>query len=219
MAGDQRHRGDFHIHSKHSYDSNIEPRAVLEKAARLGMDMLSITDHESMEGSLEALDLAPRYGIRVLAGMEIATDAGDIIGIGLREEVTARRWEEVVKEIRGQGGMVILPHPFRGHRKVDQLAAAADIVEVFNGHDRLEDVARSVELAKVHGKPGIAGSDAHVLSEVGNAVNIFDDLMSFEKAYVTRSANRFERMCSRLIRDVKQRKPHRVPLDMALFFR
>lgn len=219
MAEGRRIRGDFHIHSRYSYDSNIPPEAILRKASELGMNAVSITDHETMRGSLEARKLAPRYSIEVWPGMEIATTAGDVIGIGLREEVRARDWEEVIDEIRDQGGTAILPHPFRGHRTVDELAARVDLIEVFNGHDRPENVVRSAELARQHGKPGIAGSDAHVLSEIGNAINEFDDLMSPEKEYITRSSNRFERTCSYLIKDVKRMQYHRIPLDMTRFFR
>lgn len=200
MAEGRTYRGEFHIHSRYSYDGVLDPEWILKRASALGMNVLSITDHDSIEGSLRALDLGPKYGIEVWPGMEITTNAGDVIGIRLQEEVRTRDWEEVMRDIRRQGGLVILPHPFRGHRMVERLAASADIVEVFNGRDTLANIARSADLARRLGKPGIAGSDAHVSTELGNAINSFDDLMSPEKELTTGRSNRLERSFSRLVK-------------------
>ncbi len=219
MAKNQLIKGDFHIHSKYSYDSNTELRAILEKASEQGMNTISITDHETMEGSLKAREIASNFDIEVWLGMEIATTAGDIIGLKLKEEVRSRAWEDVIHDIRDQGGIVILPHPYRGHKRIEELAAAVDIVEVFNGHDKPENVLRSVELARTFNKPGIAGSDAHLLSEIGNVINVFDNIMDFQKEYTTKHAERFEIMSSHIIRDINKKKFHKLPIDVLNFFR
>jgi predicted metal-dependent phosphoesterase TrpH len=213
------YRGEFHIHSRYSYDGVLDPEWILKRASALGMNVLSITDHESMEGSLKAQEAAKRWEIEVWPGMEIATNAGDIIGIGLHEEVRARDWEVVVREIRHQGGVVILPHPFRGHRMVERLAASADIVEVFNGRDSPANIKRAAELARSLGKPGLAGSDAHVASELGNAMNSFDDIMGMNKEYVTKRSNRLEKTFSYLVKDAKKRSFSSVPRDLLRLIR
>lgn len=212
-------RGEFHIHSRFSYDGVLEPEWILRRASALGMNVLSITDHESMEGSLKAMEVAEKYRIAVWPGMEIATNAGDVIGIGLEQEVRSKDWEEVMRDIRRQGGIVILPHPFRGHRMVERLAAGADIVEVFNGRDSWANIERAAELARHLGKPGIAGSDAHVSSEVGNAINVFDEITSYKKEMFTKRANRLEKTFSYLVRDAKKRRYGSVPRDLLRIIR
>lgn len=219
MAEGRVYRGEFHIHSRYSYDGILEPEWIVKKASHLGMTVLSITDHETMDGSWEALDVSDRYQVEIWPGMEIATNAGDIIGLRLKSEIQARDWEEVVHEIRDKGGVVVLPHPFRGHKDVEKLAASADIIEVFNGRDSPKNIERAVDLARRHGKPGIAGSDAHVASEVGNAVNIFEDLLSFEKKFITKRSNRFEKTFSYLVKDAKKGCYGSVPRDLLSLIR
>jgi len=214
MEKGQLLKGEFHIHSKYSYDSLLEPEHILKKASHLGINILSITDHETMRGSLAALEMANKYGIEVWLGMEIATNVGDIIGIRLKEEVRSRDWIEVIKDIRGQGGLVILPHPFRGHKLVEKLAMSVDLIEIFNGRDSPANIKKAGELAKKFGKPGIVGSDAHVFSEIGNAINSFHDILSFEKEYQTKRSNRFERTYSYLIKDAKKRTYRKIPRDL-----
>lgn len=213
------YRGEFHIHSRYSYDGILDPEWILRRASTLGMNVLSITDHESIEGSLKALEVAERYNMEVWPGMEIATNAGDIIGIGLKEEVRSRDWEEVMRDIRRQGGIVILPHPFRGHKMVERLAASADVVEIFNGRDSAVNIGLAAELARRLGKPGIAGSDAHVSSEVGNAINVFEKIMSSEKGLITKRANRLETTFSYLVKDAKKRRYGSVPRDLLRIIR
>lgn len=219
MESDMTYRGEFHIHSRYSYDGVLDPEWIVRRAATLGMNVLSVTDHESIEGSLKAAEAGKRYGVEVWPGMEIATSAGDLIGLKLETEVRARDWEEVIHKIRAQGGIVVLPHPFRGHRSVERLAANADVIETFNGRDSPANIRKAEELARSLGKPGLAGSDAHVSSELGNAINSFHDILDMEKRYEVRRSNRLEKTFSYLVKDAKKRHYGSVPRDFLRLIR
>ena len=69
----------------------------------MGYDSVSITDHDSIKGSLEAKKHEKDFGIRVLCGEERVTDAGDIVGMDLSESIKSKKWADVFDEIRGQG--------------------------------------------------------------------------------------------------------------------
>jgi predicted metal-dependent phosphoesterase TrpH len=84
---------------------------------------------------------------------------------------------EVVGLIRGQGGLVYVPHPFDPGRSslggsADLLCAQglADVIEVFNA--KIEDQSRNDQAARLavrYGLPGGAGSDAHDADGIGAA--------------------------------------------------
>ena len=57
---------DLHIHTIHSYDGTASVPAVLTRARQIGLDVIAITDHDEITGSLKALELAPRYGVEIL---------------------------------------------------------------------------------------------------------------------------------------------------------
>jgi len=85
--------------------------------------------------------------------------------------------DEVIDRIHAQGGLVCLPHPYDEVRSsvgaiADQLCASGrvDAVEVFNAKAGTAEVNdRAAELARRHGLPGTAGSDAHDPDGVGAA--------------------------------------------------
>jgi len=65
---------DLHIHSIYSYDATGSITAILKYAAeQTDLNIIAITDHDTMGGVKEALDLAPAYGLQVIPGMEIST--------------------------------------------------------------------------------------------------------------------------------------------------
>jgi hypothetical protein len=68
---------DFHLHSTAS-DGVRSPTWVMECAARNGVRILSLTDHDTTEGLAEARLAAGRLGIRLIPGMEISTDVGKV---------------------------------------------------------------------------------------------------------------------------------------------
>ena len=172
--------GDFHIHSRYSYDSIMEPRKIVETYRRNGYDIISITDHDTIKGSLEAREYQKEYGIKVLIGEEITTDVGDIIGINLKNEIKSGAFSEVLQEIKQQGGISILPHPYKGHRLTDELLSKIDLIEGYNSRASKELNEKAVQLAKKWHKPVVAGSDAHFRGEIGSARTILNNSPDWE---------------------------------------
>lgn len=168
-------RVDFHTHTYYSYDSIMKPARILEIARKRGLSAIVINDHNTIRGGLEAKKINPYTDLEVIVGAEIKTDAGDITGIFLQSEIQSRSFREVADEIHGQGGLVILNHPFVGH-KLDLIDFnLIDLVEGYNSRLSPEKNQMAVELAKKHNKPVISGSDAHVYSEIGRCYTEYSD--------------------------------------------
>jgi predicted metal-dependent phosphoesterase TrpH len=175
---------DLHAHSRGSFDSLADPRAMLEKARRLGLTHLAITDHEKVETALRARDLGVD-GIAVIVGEEIRTSDGDLLGLFLERAVApGLSAEDTAAAIREQGGIVGLPHPFDGFRssggskagaeegRLEGLAAIVDYVETHNARAYRDANPLAAAYAQRHGLPGVASSDAHSVMEVGIASTI-----------------------------------------------
>jgi predicted metal-dependent phosphoesterase TrpH len=118
--------------------------------------------------------------LTVIVGQEIRTQAGDLIGVFLREAIPpGLSASEAVAAVRDQGGLVGIAHPFdrfRGSLGRDEtdvfeaVAGSVDWIEVWNARLILGDGnARAAELAARLGVPGVAVSDAHTTLEVGIA--------------------------------------------------
>ncbi|MCK4717174.1 MAG: PHP domain-containing protein, partial [Thermoplasmata archaeon] len=73
-----RYKADLHLHSKYSFDSFMEPRKILKLAKKRGLDLISITDHNSLRGSLDAKRYRKEFDIEVWLGEEVYSDMGDI---------------------------------------------------------------------------------------------------------------------------------------------
>jgi predicted metal-dependent phosphoesterase TrpH len=158
---------DFHIHSKYSHDSLMSPESIVKRAKKVGLTCIAITDHGSIAGGVAGKKVAGRYGVEVIVGAEIKTDCGDIIGLNLHQEIEGTAWKAVIREIRTQGGIVVLPHPYHDHDSVEEIARSVDFIECWNSRCTPEENAHAESLTVNSGKKCIYGSDAHSVSEIG----------------------------------------------------
>jgi predicted metal-dependent phosphoesterase TrpH len=168
---------DLHCHTSTSFDSLASPESVVRAAASRGLTHLAITDHDRIEGALRARDAAPD-GLAVIVGEEIRTADGDLIALFLETPVApGRSARDTIAEVRAQGGLVGIPHPFDRFRgsmlkdpRLEAIGRMVDWVEAYNarvvggsGNERAAEFAHDLEL------PGVAVSDAHTSLEVGVA--------------------------------------------------
>lgn len=211
--------GDFHIHTKYSYDSLNDPKKVVKIAKKRGLDTIAVTDHDCIRGAI----LTKRYEddeITVIPGIERKTDAGDIIGLNVTESIKSIHWRDVIDEIHSLGGIAVLPHPYRGHKDILELAKNVDLIEIWNSRSNSYDNMRALELAETLKKGVIAGSDAHTYSEIGNAAIFIEYLGAREFRFLSKKlAKRTEKVFSYLVGDIKRRKFNLIPYHLSLLVR
>ncbi len=176
---------DFHIHSKYSFDCFLEPSRIVKLARQRGVEGLAITDHDTMSGVDEFKKIAP--DLYIIAGQEISTKDGDIVGLFLKEQINnCLDADEAISKIRQQGGLAVLAHPFKWPHlfRAPEFLKKFDCIEVFNARNNIPSPYLENFLAKraisAVGLPGIAGSDTHEGFEMGCAKTIFD--FSFSEA-------------------------------------
>jgi len=157
---------DFHVHTKYSMDCRLELKVIAKTIQKKGLDGVAITDHNTMKGALIAEKDIGKI-MKVIKGMEICTDTGDITALFIEEEIKSRHWEDVIDEIKSQGGLSVLPHPYRSHHNVEHIAKSVDIIEVFNASSTPTQNALAHTLACKLKKPLICGSDAHTAGYLG----------------------------------------------------
>lgn len=175
-------RAELHSHSLLSHDGRDPIELILGQAAAIGLDALAITDHDEVEASREAADKASQYGLIGIPGIEVSSQAGHILGIGVTELIPkGRSFEDTIELIHDAGGIAILPHPFQksrhgvGPNVPPDVLAMADAIEVYNSRlltGRGNRQAR--QFAEIHNLPMTAGSDAHISEMVGQAVTAID---------------------------------------------
>jgi predicted metal-dependent phosphoesterase TrpH len=140
------------------------------------LDVIAITDHDCIEGALEARERARACGssLHVILGEEVSTRDGHVVGLFLTERIPpGMSAEETISAIHEQDGLAVAAHPFRrpGREGVATLAASLpfDAVEVLNGAPTPRGRAANRRVARLDldGKPVTGGSDAHVKEMIG----------------------------------------------------
>ncbi len=167
-------KADLHVHTCHSKDSTSRPDSIVQHCIDEGINCLAVTDHDRISGALEVERIAP---FKVIVGEEVLTREGEIIGYFVREEIPPHLSpEDTILRMREQGALVCIPHPcdrFRPHSKLRpnalrRVLPLVDMIEIANSRTFLSrDGRRALELARTNGLPGTAGSDAHVVTEIG----------------------------------------------------
>ncbi len=186
---------DLHIHTMYSPDSLIEPSKLYEKAKKMGLDIICITDHSIFEESagIESIQ-DPGQGPLIIKGVELATDAGEMLIFGLKNNFWKRSLKgldllpsakKVLNEVQDMGGVAIWAHPFRAYslmhygddlKRFDQIK----IIETLNGNNSDAENKDAFEYAKANGYKMVGGSDSHTLHNVGKCLTLFEDKISCE---------------------------------------
>jgi len=168
---------DLHMHTDHSKDCATPVETLLSRAAEQGLGAIAITDHNEVSGALAAQEIADEFGVKVIVAEEVKTaEQGEVIGLFLTQKIErGMTMAETIAEIRRQGGLVYVPHPFdRLHSVPDyehllDVVQDIDILEVFNPRVALTAFNEEAErfAAKYRIVPG-AGSDSHVAQGLGS---------------------------------------------------
>ena len=184
-AGNQRLRSrlgarslidvDLHMHTDHSHDCATPVEVLLATAKRQRLGAIAVTDHNEISGALDAA--AKADGIKVIVGEEVKTaHQGEVIGLFIQEKIRrGMSLAQTIAEIKRQGGIVYVPHPFdRLHAVPDyehllDVLDDVDAIEVFNPRVAFkpfnEEAARFAAKYRI---PAGAGSDSHVARGLGS---------------------------------------------------
>ena len=168
---------DLHMHTDHSPDCATPVRTLLETAVERGLGAIAITDHNEVSGALEAREIADEVGIKIIVAEEVKTaHQGEVIGLFIEEKIDrGMSLAETIAEIRRQGGLVYVPHPFdRMHSVPDyehllDVVEEIDILEVFNPRIAVSSFnEEAVRFARKYDIVPGAGSDSHVAQGLGS---------------------------------------------------
>ena len=195
---------DLHIHTiVGSMDSDISPVRLAESAKAAGLTGVALTEHMTPWRPDEVERFREESGLFVFNAKEWSTDMGHIIALGLPRELRGvARARDLRRACDEYGAFMILCHPFRyfpgpsnflfGHRPdshdlpAEELAEhalfeMADAIEVLNGGCIERENGLALEVARAAGKPGVAGSDAHMPAEVGRFGTVFEKVLESEE--------------------------------------
>jgi hypothetical protein len=197
-------KSELHCHNNYSnfnvgdydapYDCNISIQEQLEQSYRLGLDVLFVTNHNTLDGYTQMLEYKKAHSryqkIQVYPAEEVTIDTGaHILVYGNSECIRpALSLGEVIDEARAQNAITSAPHPFSILDALRENAKSCDLIEVFNSNN--VDVisnAKAIQFAQKNNMVGVAGSDSHVLSTLGRCVNVIesentlDDIISSMK--------------------------------------
>lgn len=172
----------LHIHSSFSKDSRATVEEIIITANKLNYDIISITDHNTVKGSLRALELGGNHP-RIIVGAEFSTQVGHVLAYDIDETVELETkkindgqfdFEDLMHHIKKVGGSVFLAHP--ANSKIDiyyEELGLFDGVERYNSRlDSFIWKSKSETLVKeclaCYELISIGAPDAHSTGEMSN---------------------------------------------------
>lgn len=173
---------DLHIHTLYSHNGTVSVPAVLIRARQIGLDVIAITDQDEIAGALEALELASKYRVEVIPGIEVTTAEGDLLALNITENIQRELpLIDTVLKVGELGGFCIVPHPMADGFGIKSLGAYAILkalrnaevartliaIETYNAAiDKMSNhyahiMADNLNIAQT------ASSDAHIVEAIG----------------------------------------------------
>ena len=170
---------DLHIHSQYSEDAIGSPKDIIKSLKKKGLQGMAITDHNTVEGGLKAVKIAPKDFI-VIPGIEISTADGHMLALNVEKNIARNlSIQETVEKILDQGGTPIVPHLFRNmsgikKEKLKTIHQKINTIEVFNACSMPKTNLKIAKIAKELNLGGTGGSDSHDPAYAGYAYTVVD---------------------------------------------
>jgi hypothetical protein len=169
---------DHHVHTaRHSPDSVIDPLVLLDRAKRVGLDGVVITEHDYQWEAGELAELATHadaMGLRVFSGVEVSAREGHFLVYGLPDPFEAPpgiALRDLLRVARKRGAAVVAAHPFRWDQDFERIVAehgpAFDALELVSNNVTPETRARTERLLARHTMGATGSSDGHEPGVVG----------------------------------------------------
>jgi len=197
---------DMHIHTtRGASDSSLRPVELARSARRLGLSAVLVTEHDRLWDPLEVARFRSEQSLLLINGMEVSTELGHVLAIGLDKYVPGIRYAEELRHVVSDaGGYLIAAHPFRhyfyrvewerqGLEPVNLTVEEAarlpifelvDAIEVLNGGNNAQENAFALQVAQILGKPGVGGSDAHSHQGIGIYTTVFERPLESEEDFL-----------------------------------
>jgi len=173
----------FHIHTIYSWDGFIKIEELIAIAEKFNITHLCVTEHNNIDSYWVLCDFVrkKKSNINIIPGVEYTTKVGDIIIMGLAKIFNFdffEEWERLVKEAQNNGGVVVLPHPYKRKNYPKELIERIDVFEAVN----MRGICKKFTVEEFAGKPCIYGVDAHLRRElpgiINNVVTSYSDLLT-----------------------------------------
>lgn len=170
---------DLHIHSQYSEDAIGSPKDIIKSLKKKGLQGMAITDHNTVEGGLKAVKIAPKDFI-VIPGIEISTADGHMLALNVEKNIARNlSIQGTVEKILDQGGTPIVPHLFRNmsgikKEKLKTIHQKINTIEVFNACSMPKTNLKIAKIAKEFNLGGTGGSDSHDPAYAGYAYTVVD---------------------------------------------
>ncbi len=168
-----RFRIDLHVHTgRYSQCAElVDPYEIGRYALANGLAGVVLTEHD-ISWQDEELELLRQSspGVRIYGGIEVSARGCHLVVIGAEHPELFERGaelEEIVSLSARSDAAVILAHPYRDADPCLLPVELVDAVEVGSTSFSRTEAEAAVQLARQHGKPRVAASDAHTLSHLG----------------------------------------------------
>jgi predicted metal-dependent phosphoesterase TrpH len=220
-------KADLHIHTSHGDGLDSVERIFEHVEAHTDLDVIAITEHDSLETALDARETWARgaYGFDLVPGVEVTTLEGHVVALYVEEPLPSlRRVEETIEAVRRQGGVCFVPHPMSWltrsigpgtFKRVAQAGLSFDAIEIASASPTtrlyLEKARRLND--ETYRLPGVGASDAHFVQAIGSAYTQFaghsaaDLRTAFANGALEGHSGRFPRL-----REVGLRRALSVPI-------
>ena len=171
---------DSHIHSEYSPDSSSKIDDILKVAAKRNIDIIAISDHNTVDGTSEVLKKTRNTNILAIPSIEISSSHGHILGFGCEENIPRDLSpEDTIDRIHDLGGLAIIPHPycFYRHGLLHNYKEKLNIDAIETRNARFivgycNNKAKNLSIKE--NLPALGASDAHYYKFVGDCYSLID---------------------------------------------
>ena len=161
------------------HDCNVTISKQLEQAYMAGLDVLFVTNHNTIDGYKQMLEYKKNHqkfnALNVYPAEEVTTNnESHVLVYGLDHTIkSGLSLHEILDEAKKQNAVTVAPHPFSLLDALREDSIHCDLFEVFNSSN--VDVYSNLKAEKFANEKGlhvVAGSDSHVQSTIGRSTNL-----------------------------------------------
>ena len=179
-----------HVHTRRSFDSMTPAAAIVDRAVSLGIHALAITDHDTWQGSVDALDHVSKRNLplRIVIASEVASEQGDLIGLFLRDDVRNARAPTSATRCTSRAGSCCCRIRPSGTVSTRSCSSASTWSRSSTAERRARATPGRRRSRTSASLPGLVGPDAHRLGELELARNEFEGEPPGDEAGLKRAA-------------------------------